>query len=88
MAGTLRHMVFTSLEDATGTEICRSSELPGTLYLWIGGPDAGLTICVSTIEPLLAIRDAITEFELSEKVAEAAKRLIAQGAPATVPDAA
>jgi hypothetical protein len=55
-----------------------SKEFPGTLYFWIGGAGSGLSIIVDSIEPLLQIRDAITAFEFSEKVAAAVKGMIAQ----------
>ena len=78
MVEVLRNSVSTTLKDASGTVIHSSEEFPGTLYFWIGGAGSGLSIIVDSIEPLLQIRDVITAFEFSEKVAAAAKSMNAR----------
>jgi hypothetical protein len=56
----------------------RRSDDSEDIYLWIGGAGTDLSIIADSLQQLLVIRDAITEFEFSEKVAAAAKNLITQ----------
>lgn len=66
----------------------KRSEDGALVYLWIGGPGSGLSIIADSLQQLLVVRDAITEFEFREKVAEAAKRLSAEREQAEASDAA